>query len=31
MKEVHFFKRTNGSSPREEFLDELTDKKSLGY
>jgi phage-related protein len=28
MKEVHFFKRANGSSPVEEFLDDLTGKQA---
>jgi len=28
MKEVHFFKRADGSSPVEEFIDGLTDKQA---
>ncbi len=28
MKEIHFFKRADGSSPVEEFIDGLTDKQA---
>ncbi|MEN8734917.1 MAG: hypothetical protein ABF329_08890 [Lentimonas sp.] len=28
MKEIHFFRRADGSSPVEDFLDKLTDKQA---